>query len=107
MAITVKCPNGHELKVKDEFAGKSGKCPHCGARIDIPAAQPMSDDEILGMIGPPEDESSKGRKERESGVSLLGAAMRKTKTCPQCHATASYAFRICPRCGSPLVSNDG
>lgn len=32
MSIKVTCPNGHALKVKDEFAGKAGLCPHCKAR---------------------------------------------------------------------------
>ena len=59
MAITAKCPNGHVLKVKDEFAGKSGLCPHCHSRILVPMpvhpieTEGISDDEVLGLLGPP------------------------------------------------------
>ena len=36
--ISFQCPAcGKKLKVKDEFAGKKGKCPKCGNVINIPA----------------------------------------------------------------------
>jgi len=39
LAITVKCTGcGKTLKVKDELAGKRGKCPGCGTIIQIPKA---------------------------------------------------------------------
>jgi hypothetical protein len=37
--IAVSCPNcDHKLNVKDEYAGKRGKCPKCQATVQIPAA---------------------------------------------------------------------
>jgi hypothetical protein len=41
MTIHVRCPNaecGKLLAVRDDFAGKTGKCPSCGATMPIPAA---------------------------------------------------------------------
>src|SRR5687768_11677604 len=38
MAISVVCACGKKLQVKDEMAGKRGKCPACGKVLDIPAA---------------------------------------------------------------------
>jgi len=41
MAINVRCPNeacGKMLSVRDDFAGKTGKCPNCGATMPIPEA---------------------------------------------------------------------
>ena len=39
MAIRVQCGScGATMNVKDELAGKRGKCPKCGAVIDVPAA---------------------------------------------------------------------
>ncbi len=39
MAIRVQCSScGATMNVKDELAGKRGKCPKCGAVIDVPAA---------------------------------------------------------------------
>jgi DNA-directed RNA polymerase subunit M/transcription elongation factor TFIIS len=37
MSITVSCPScGSSLHVKSKFAGKSGECPKCRAKIRIP-----------------------------------------------------------------------
>ena len=53
MSIEVTCPNGHILRVKREFAGRSGLCPNCQARIEVPKAAPVSEDELLTVLGPP------------------------------------------------------
>ncbi len=125
MAISAKCPNGHMLKVKDEFAGKSGSCPHCGSRVFVPMPvhttekARISDDEILGLLGPPnkaKDEPSPSpplsdtvlhpghdAPKPESGIGLLGSSiLRKQKVCPQCAHPASIVFMYCSRCGTPL-----
>lgn len=48
MTIQLPCPNcGARLKVKDEMAGRSGKCPACKTRVAIPAAAPETDDDLL------------------------------------------------------------
>ncbi|MBN2021954.1 MAG: DUF4339 domain-containing protein [Pirellulales bacterium] len=38
MGIRFTCPNGHQLNVKASQAGKTGKCPRCGATVAIPQA---------------------------------------------------------------------
>jgi anti-anti-sigma factor len=53
MSIEVTCPNGHLLRVKSEFAGRSGLCPNCNARIDVPKAAPVSEDDLLTVLAPP------------------------------------------------------
>ena len=41
MPIHVDCPSCRTaLKVKDEFAGKRGKCPKCGKTVEIPNRAP-------------------------------------------------------------------
>lgn len=35
MGISVKCPNGHEFKVKDKYAGKKGLCPYCEGQVKV------------------------------------------------------------------------
>ena len=37
MPITVTCSCGKRFRVRDEHAGKRGKCPSCGAAVTIPA----------------------------------------------------------------------
>ncbi len=39
MGIRFACPNGHNLNVKADLAGKRGKCPQCGVKIEIPQAE--------------------------------------------------------------------
>jgi len=39
MAIKFVCDCGRELNLKDEFAGKKGKCPGCGAVIHVPTPE--------------------------------------------------------------------
>ncbi len=124
MGITAMCANGHVLKVKDEFAGKSGLCPHCRGRVFVPMPvhaldkSRISDDEILGLLGQPAcaapavdeavsdsvlDISSNGRPAGDTSINLLGAsAVRKTKTCSKCQNVTSVAFTHCPRCATPL-----
>ncbi len=34
--IVFLCPNGHKLNGPARLAGKTGQCPHCGARFEIP-----------------------------------------------------------------------
>jgi len=35
MGIPVTCPNGHEFKVKDKYAGKKGLCPYCKGQVAV------------------------------------------------------------------------
>lgn len=40
MPIALTCPHcSHSLKLKDEFAGKRGKCPKCQGTIHVPAPE--------------------------------------------------------------------
>ena len=80
MSIKVKCPNGHQLKVKDSFAGKVGLCPMCNATIRVPVPAPvglMSEDDIIDVLGPPHSpplQSSAGNGASTSGISLTPAS---------------------------------
>jgi len=38
MGILAQCPNGHGIKVKDQYAGRKVTCPQCGAAFRVPAA---------------------------------------------------------------------
>jgi predicted Ser/Thr protein kinase len=44
--IAFDCPGcGHTLRVKDELAGKKGKCPRCGAGVRVPGAGASAGDD--------------------------------------------------------------
>ncbi len=126
MAIRVVCPNGHVLNVKDRFAGRTGLCPRCKARVRVPSPADVTDDDILDILGPPpsapapqsepEEEPADTsaiaseeyvhqdpRHAEESGISLLGSSIiRRGKTCPHCGRKTSFSFKWCPGCGTPL-----
>jgi hypothetical protein len=42
MGIRFYCPNGHKLNVKAFLAGRRGICPHCGAKVQIPAESALA-----------------------------------------------------------------
>lgn len=128
MSIQVSCPNGHVLRVKDSCAGSSGYCPHCHAKVHVPKPHAFSEEDVIGVLGPPPPtvlgQPSMGNRairdtdeqyvhqpsvpERspcadESGIALYGSSIHQhPKTCPTCHKIASFSFSICPSCGTPL-----
>jgi hypothetical protein len=131
MAIELECPNGHQLKVKDRYAGQTGLCPRCKARVRVPSPGDVTDDDILDILGPPppapepepepEDEHPSTaaiasddyvhqdpRHTDGSGISLLGSSIiRGQKICPACGRKASFTFKWCPSCGTPLGGDAG
>jgi hypothetical protein len=117
MSIRCKCPNGHELRVKDKYAGQMGLCPHCNARVLVPHPVPaMSDEAIVNLLGPPpaeEPESLPVHQEEShrvatrsiddtsvSGASLLSSSLlsRGTKVCGKCKQEVRASYDICPHC---------
>jgi len=106
MPIEVQCPNGHQLWVKDELAGKTGLCPRCRAKVQVPVRKPVPEDEQFPfdfdefVRQEPQHEHTGG----ESGVipSDSSCFLKKHKSCPGCGNLTSYSFSHCPRCGMPL-----
>lgn len=113
MSIRVKCPNGHEFKVKDKYAGQRGYCPYCHAEVHVPAK--LTEDEVLDLLGPPPPAEPVGDlpvhqdpkhmrlatdPSSMSGSSLLGSTVlnRGMKTCPKCKKEVRLAYDICPYC---------
>jgi anti-anti-sigma factor len=116
MGIKVTCPNGHSVRVKDEFAGRVGFCPKCQARVHIPELKKVSDDEIVAILGPPQvappiedpDEYLQEVPQDEtieSGVAVLNAPqLRRKKVCPACCEITSLGLKLCPHCGASLFA---
>ena len=65
MPIDLTCSCGRQLRVADEFAGRQGRCPACGAVLEIPqretfvsrpASPPLDEAQALtdtpGLVGP-------------------------------------------------------
>lgn len=116
MPIAVTCPNGHKLKIKEKYAGQTGLCPHCQARVLVPA---LNEDAVLDFLGPapppppPEEDpdsmpvyqeparTGSGASSIMSGTHIHGSSIlvRKTKICPKCKHQIAAKFDLCPHCG--------
>ena len=120
MSIKVTCPNGHALQVKSEFAGKSGLCPHCKARIEVPKPPPaaLSEDDLLAVLGPPRvvhrevttaeapanfySTAHAGTPKTEGPVATASPPLKRKRVCPRCCEIFSMSDSDCPRCLMPL-----
>ena len=107
MSIRLTCPNGHALKVNESLAGKSGLCPACKARVQIPQLQAndLSEDAIMGIL----DSLSPGAHRHVSDGEASAPAKSPLpsdheatgapkKSCYKCHQEISAEMHICPFC---------
>lgn len=125
MSIEVTCPQGHCLRVKNEFAGKTGICPHCKERIVVPRIE-VTEDDLLALLGPPRpvsrsladdtlptsrqhatphhaepSEPQPHKTPSQSSPALKDHAADETAkqgTAPQLGAAFIHRRRVCPRC---------
>ena len=106
MAIEIRCPNGHVLRVKDECAGRVGRCPCCRAKVWVPMPMPSSDDDSLPSDDDVHQDPRHQNNSGDSGMIPFGSSyiLKKTRLCPQCGKSVSPSFSICPCCGTPLSS---
>ncbi|MGD0898133.1 MAG: hypothetical protein ABR915_09885 [Thermoguttaceae bacterium] len=104
MPIRVVCPNGHALQVKSEWAGKSGLCPVCKVRIQIPtpSEEDFSEESIMSLLGRPEaapKPAGKPSSKPATGVSATnGRQQPPKKACDKCKQEVPKAMTICPHC---------
>ena len=66
MSIEFTCPNGHRLSTKDDDAGKSAKCPKCGAITKVPGLNGSAgkDSDVAAVVSG----SAKGLAEKATGA---------------------------------------
>ena len=104
MGIKVTCPNGHTIKVKDYFAGKTGLCPTCKARMAVPNVPrgELSEDAILGILDgyPSKRQESVDSSHEASGdpVQQYVASKSTKKKCQNCRREIATETHICPHC---------
>jgi len=95
MPISFECPRcRHQIRAKDEHAGKKGKCPSCGLIVPVPL--PPHDQERSEAAGRAELGNQRERpmlqlREEEVGPAVEAAPVERGKV-------------ACPRCGSTQVS---
>lgn len=87
MPIPVQCDCGKSLNVPDKLAGKKGKCPACGAVLNIPAKS-GGDEMDAEMSAPPPKASGSGKK------------------CPNCGKNWPADAVICVGCGTNMITGE-
>ncbi|MCH9653608.1 MAG: hypothetical protein K0U86_23515 [Planctomycetes bacterium] len=68
--IVVYCPNGHRIRVRQEYRGALGKCPACSVMYLVPSISDK-EDETADQV--PADEAAKTDEDIESGTLNAGA----------------------------------
>jgi RNA polymerase subunit RPABC4/transcription elongation factor Spt4 len=106
MAIRVVCPNGHALKVPDDFAGKMGMCPVCKSRVRVPRTRSadLSENAILGLIGPVEGDEGAVGAGRSASQAAGDGVSSGVKACDRCHREIPAHLHICPHCHTYIAS---
>ena len=77
MGIRVTCDNGHRFKVKEKYSGKTGKCPKCKARVQVPVVVGSYVQDGGSVLDDNDQHSG-------SGISLIGSRVSNTEPCPGC-----------------------
>lgn len=111
MGIAVVCPNGHEFKVKDKYAGKKGVCPFCPGQVVVRVPDATSSDQLktaalravrLEHGGSPSGSSVFDEPEEPSagtsGSMLSSSVIRHNIKC-SCGERVPMWFAKCPKCG--------
>ncbi len=128
MVLRVKCPNGHSLKVDEKYAGRTGVCPSCKAKVRIPELKKdVSEDAILLALSTPESKpgspagdpggadfdlpvhqepTSDEARSSDSTVIAPGSSssvLRAARRCPSCKNRVPPHYTICPHCRRYLM----
>lgn len=122
MGIRVECPNGHVFKVKDQYAGKKGLCPHCIGKqvvIRVPEAQSYEETEkvhrqvVADEVRHAQSVASSSaasvlddtlHEDASSSGSLLSSSVIRHNVKCSCGQSAPMWFARCPGCGKYLSS---
>ena len=89
MGITVTCPNGHEFKVKDKYAGKKGLCPFCKDQVAVRVPDAVSSEQL--------QQAARRVAAEQHGARVLPQRRPRCSTRPSCttpvRAAACSALR--------------
>ncbi len=107
MAIKFLCPGCKKVvSVKDEFAGKKGKCPHCGNLLTVPApTRPAPPPPAPKSPSPPPPRPGRPPRPPSGPVDLdaEAAAAFRDEPKPEAEAVASSTIDFnCPMCDAEL-----
>lgn len=134
MAINVTCRCGKKLAVRDELAGRKGKCPACGSVLEIPALPSAGSPPPVPAAPPPARPAPKPAPAKPAGAPAVparpspepgkksssrivfpppsaketgtGGAGKPGKTCHNCGAPVKAQEIFCVKCGVSLEQRE-
>ncbi|NOY29767.1 MAG: hypothetical protein GXP28_06200 [Planctomycetes bacterium] len=115
MGISVACPNGHDFKVKDKYAGKKGLCPYYPGQVAVRVPDAISSKDLssaayraaaeehgggaaAAAASSVFDDDPHGSGPSTSG-SLIGSSVIQHNIKCQCGERVPMWFARCPKCG--------
>ena len=117
MGIPVICPQGHQFKVKDKYAGKKGLCPYCEGQVLVRVPDTLSSKTMQAAVhrAAAADRASSAEKKiaagsssvlddspnQDSGTSssLLGSSVIRHNVKCRCGESVPMWFAKCQKCG--------
>jgi hypothetical protein len=114
MGITVTCPNGHEFKVKDKYAGKKGLCPYCKDQVPVRVPDAVSSEQLqktARRIAAEQHGSAASaaagatvfdetlQQDASSSGSLLSSSVIRHNVKCKCGQSVPMWYARCPKCG--------
>ncbi len=106
MSIKLKCKCGQILKVPDQMAGKTGKCPKCKTAIKIPAPKQRATAKSSGTrpTAPPAEDP--GLSALDALFEEAGLTQKTGPVCPDCGAEVKPGAILCTNCGYNLQTGE-
>lgn len=116
MGIQVQCPNGHEFKVKDKYAGKKGLCPYCKGQVKVlvpdnredeitkaayrVAAQEHGGGAAAAAASASIFDESADSNDPSASCSLMSSSVIRHNIKCKCGEHVPMWFAKCPKCGT-------
>ena len=116
MGIAVTCPNGHEFKVKDKYAGKKGLCPYCKGQVAVRVPDSTSPETlskaayraaaedhgavVTTTASSVFDDDEVRVNDPSASSSLLGSSVIRHNIKCKCGERVPMWFAKCPKCGT-------
>ncbi len=105
MAIQFQCSCGKAFRVKDELAGKTGKCPNCGAVLEVPSPS-MAILPTLEEDTAPPGASTAATPDQASTTGLSRLDIGCNQTCPSCGRAYPGTTTVCWDCGIDMATGE-
>lgn len=97
MSSTMNCPGCQKpLRLRDDMAGKTIKCPRCGKVIPIPADESVILEEVSAADAITVEPPPTGA--RETAIT--------TRPCPECGKPVAVSARRCRLCKTSLIDDE-